>query len=97
MEMKNKIKSLRLAEGLSQAQFCEKIAIPLNILKKYERGWIQPDFLSLIKVTQHPLFEKYTLWLMTEKTSEAAGQISPALSPNGQDDIFKLQITQAAG
>jgi hypothetical protein len=33
----------------------------------------------LLKITQHPRFAKYTLWLMTDKTAPEAGQIAPAL------------------
>lgn len=37
-----------------------------------------------MKLTQHPLFEKYTLWLMTDKTAPQAGQIAPALAHIGK-------------
>ncbi|MFH7179858.1 transcriptional regulator, partial [Klebsiella pneumoniae] len=36
-------------------------------------------------LTQHPLFEKYTLWLMTDKTAPQAGQIAPALAHIGPE------------
>lgn len=97
MTLSEKIKSIRRAEGLSQSQFCELIDLSINTLKKYEGGHFEPGGNALTKITQHPRFEKYTLWLMTDKTSEAAGQISPALSPDGHDDTSDHQKGQKAG
>ncbi|EHX87059.1 C protein [Escherichia coli 2729250] len=37
-----------------------------------------------MRVTNTPLFKKYTLWLMTGDTSPQAGQIAPALAHIGQ-------------
>lgn len=89
MKLSEKIKLIRESEGLSQANFCKIIELSINTLKKYEGGKFEPGGDTLTKITQHPRFTKYTLWLMTDQTSEAAGQVSPALSPSGQGNISK--------
>lgn len=97
MKLSEKIKAIRIAEGLSQARFCEIIDLPLNTLTKYETGRFEPGGGMLVKLTHHPKFEKYTLWLMTDKTAPAAGQISPLLSPDGQDETKSRHLGQKAG
>ncbi|MCY9800625.1 helix-turn-helix transcriptional regulator [Citrobacter braakii] len=84
MIVSEKIKAIRTAEGLSQNQFCEIMEIPISTLKKLEGGHNEPGWTTLTKLTQHPRFEKYTLWLMTGNTAPQAGQIAPTLSPDGQ-------------
>ncbi len=43
------------------------------------------------------MFEKYTLWLMTDKTAPIAGQVSPSLPPDGQDNITSSRSTRKIG
>jgi len=97
MNLSEKIKAIRLAEGLSQSKFCEIMEMSISTLKKYEGGHAEPGGAVLVKITEHPRFEKYALWLMTGKSSEAAGQISPTLSPDGHDSTSDLQKGQKAG
>ncbi|MCT8345173.1 helix-turn-helix domain-containing protein [Photorhabdus kleinii] len=92
-----KIKAIRVAEGLSQAKFCKITELSVSTLEKYEGGNFEPGANALAKITQNPQFEKYTLWLMTDKTSKAAGQISPALSHDRCDDISDNQSGQKVG
>ncbi|NIG88173.1 helix-turn-helix domain-containing protein [Serratia symbiotica] len=87
MLIAEKLKAIRSAEGLSQSQFCKIMEIPISTLKKLEGGYNEPGWNTLTKLTQHPLFEKYTMWLMTGKTAPQAGQIAPPLSPDGQEKI----------
>jgi len=98
MRLGQKIRDVRESEGLTRFQFAELTGIAESTQKAYETG--RRDGVGseiLLKVTEHPRFEKYTLWLMTGKTSEAAGQISPALSPDGQNDISTPQNDQKVG
>lgn len=97
MNLGEKIKAIRVAEGLSQSKFCEIMEMSISTLKKYEGGHAEPGGVVLVKITEHPRFEKYALWLMTGKTSEAAGQISPSLSPDGHDDTSDHPKGQKAG
>ncbi|MBG0750121.1 hypothetical protein Q7O_004089 [Pectobacterium carotovorum subsp. carotovorum PCCS1] len=43
------------------------------------------------------MFEKYALWLMTDKTAPTAGQVSPSLSPDGQDSKTSSRSTRKTG
>lgn len=86
MKLSEKVKALREAEGLSQAKFSQIIDLSLSTLKKYETGNFEPSGTALLKITTNPQFQKYTLWLMTDKTAPEAGQISPVVSHSGQDE-----------
>ncbi|XGI81791.1 helix-turn-helix domain-containing protein [Enterobacter hormaechei] len=97
MKLSEKIKIIRESEELSQANFCKIIDLPLSTLKKYETGKFEPGGDALMKMTQHPRFMKYTLWLMTGQIAPESGQISPALSPDGQGNISSHQKGQKAG
>lgn len=97
MTLSEKVKAIRQAEGLSQPAFCELTGLSISTLNKYEMGKFEPGGSALIKITQHPRFTKYTLWLMTDQTSEAAGQISPTLSPDGQEGISSPPKDQKVG
>lgn len=85
MKMSQKIKIIRNAEGLTQMEFCKLLNIPLSSLKNYEGQHSNPNLNAIMKIVQHPKFEKYTLWLMNNKTSPESGQVSPDLSHYGQE------------
>ncbi|EKN3347492.1 helix-turn-helix domain-containing protein [Yersinia ruckeri] len=85
MSISEKIKAIRIAEEITQVRFCEMTGIPLGTLKRYEGGHSEPSVAALLQLTKHPLFEKYTLWLMTDKTAPEAGQIAPAIAHSGQE------------
>jgi len=95
-----KIRAVREAEGLTRIQFFELTGIPAGTQKYYETGRVESIGSDvLLKIINHPRFEKYMMWLMsnTNKTSEAAGQISPTLSPDGHDNTSDHQKGQKAG
>lgn len=98
MQIGKKLRDIREAENLTREEFAEITGIPVPTMKRYETGRIAnvgSDTLS--KITQHPRFEKYTLWLMTGKEMPEVGQISPALSPDGQSSIHNHQSGQKVG
>jgi len=92
-----KLRAIRIAEGLTQPAMAELIGIGLSTIKNYETGQKEVGLAIIDKVTNHPRFEKYTLWLMTDKTVPSAGQIAPPLSPNGPDDTKSSHSGQKAG
>lgn len=92
-----KLKSIRKSEGLTQAAFAEITGVPLGTVKHYERGQVSAGLKVIEPVIANPRFQKYTLWLMTDQTAEESGQISPALSPNGQEDISSPQKDKKVG
>ena len=87
IDYSKKLMKMKEAEGLSRRQFSDVTGIPLNTIQKYETGH-QPARAELVeRVIRIPEFHKYTLWLMTGQTGEAAGQIAPALSHDGSYDL----------
>ena len=94
-ELSEKLKLIREAENLSQAKFADLTGI--SIIKKYEVGIMEPGGVTLRKVTTHEVFKKYTLWLMSDETNEASGQIAPALSPDGQNGTLSRRSAKKVG
>ncbi|MFP7605282.1 helix-turn-helix domain-containing protein [Serratia quinivorans] len=92
-----KLKLIRKAEGLTQATFANEVGLGLSTVRNYETGQREVGLSIVDKVINHPRFEKYMMWLMSDKTSEAAGQISPTLSPNGQNDTSDHPKGQKVG
>lgn len=93
-----KIRSIRDSEGLTREEFASLTGIAATTIKQYEMGrWKSIGSEILMKITKHPRFQKYALWLMTDTTSEAAGQISPALSPDGQEVTSSHPKVQKVG
>lgn len=87
MDYSKKLQRMREAEGLNRRQFSDITGIPLNTIQKYETGH-QPARAELVeRVIRIPVFHKYTLWLMTGQTGEAAGQIAPPLSHDGSCNL----------
>ncbi|MGK0603037.1 helix-turn-helix transcriptional regulator [Yokenella regensburgei] len=85
MKMSQKLRAIRKAEGLTQAKFCEVTGLALSTLKNYEGDHREPGLQIMLQITNTPLFQKYTLWLMTDKTAPQAGQIAPALAHIGPE------------
>ena len=92
-----KLKAIRESEGLSQSKFADLTGISISTIKKYEIGILEPGGITLIKITMHPQFKKYTTWLMSDETNEAAGQISPTLSPDGPKSTSPSQKVRKTG
>jgi len=75
MDLKEKIKLIRKASGLTQPKISELVGIPLNSIRNYERGERGVSALFLLKICE--IFPQYTLWLMTNEIAPEVGQISP--------------------
>lgn len=78
MSVVGRIKDLRVAEGLSQREFADMTGLILDTLRTYEQGRRESiSSKELEKITTHPRFKKYALWLVTGTVAPEAGQISP--------------------
>jgi len=78
MELAEKLKAIRLKEGLTQSELCEATGISLSSYKKYELALrLEVSSVALLKITHHPRFQKYVLWLMSDLTAPDCGQVSP--------------------
>jgi len=77
MSLAEKIRLLREAEGLGRTLFSRKIGIKESTLQGMEQRNSTPNGDTLAAICHH--FPQYTLWLMTDKTDPASGQISPEI------------------
>ena len=78
MEIIERIRPIREAEGMSRDEFVRETGLKFSSLVNYENGRnssIGSEQLS--KITTHPRFKKYALWLVTGDTLPESGQISP--------------------
>lgn len=93
-----KIREIRKAEGLTRKRLSEITGIPVATMKRFETDRIDNiGSETLFKITKNPRFTKYTLWLMSDQIAPESGQISPALSPSGPDDIYNHPRTIMVG
>ncbi|EDX0904885.1 helix-turn-helix transcriptional regulator [Salmonella enterica subsp. enterica] len=78
-----KLKAIRNAEKLTQAQFSEVTGVSVGTIGNYESGY-KPARVEIVeRVIQVQRFEKYTMWILHDKTFPQAGQIAPVLSLDG--------------
>lgn len=78
MTLAEKLRQVRIRENLTQAQMADLVGLSLNSYKNYELAKrLQISALALLKITTHPTFTKYTLWLMAGQVAPEAGQVSP--------------------
>lgn len=93
-----KLREIREAEGLSRVELSLLTDIPVPTMKRYETGRIAKiGSDTLLKFTNHHQFKKYTLWLMSDQIAPESGQISPALSPDGQNSTTNHQSGKKVG
>ncbi|MEC4729172.1 helix-turn-helix domain-containing protein [Shewanella sp. D64] len=78
MDFNEKLRAIIKEERLSQREFAELTGISTSSLEKYLSGRQEPKTSATIKIVNHVMFEKYTLWLMTGKTKPEYGQVCPA-------------------
>lgn len=97
MNLAQKLRAIRKAEGLTQSKFCEISGIALGTLKNYEGGHQEPGIQVIMQVTNTTQFEKYALWLITGKTAPEAGQISPVVAHSGQDETTSSPSDRKTG
>lgn len=73
-----KLRLIRKAEKLTQPAFSQLTGVALSSIKNYETQGIDVGLGILERVIAVAPLQKYTLWLMTDKTAPEAGQIAPA-------------------
>lgn len=74
---------------MTQIEFAHVLGIGLGTIKNYESGIRGVGLVILDKVTNHPKFSKYTLWLMTNSTAVEYGQIALDLPEIKADKVKK--------
>ncbi|EMQ3667294.1 helix-turn-helix transcriptional regulator [Salmonella enterica] len=93
-----KLRKVRKGEGLTQKEFADLTGLSLSTIRNYESGQKTARAEIMESVLQVQRFEKYTMWLLHDKTFPQAGQIAPALSLDGsiqsEEDQVSIEITQ---
>ncbi|EDU7782773.1 helix-turn-helix transcriptional regulator [Salmonella enterica subsp. enterica serovar Oranienburg] len=79
-----KLRKVRKAEGLTQKEFADLTGLSLSTIRNYESGQKTARAEIMESVLQVQRFEKYTMWILHDKTFPQAGQIAPALSLDGR-------------
>ena len=92
-----KLSLIRESERLNRKQFSEITGVPYSSLTYYESGRTIPPTDITMRILQHPRFNKYTLWFMTDQVSPESGQIAPALAHCGQDATTSQHSDQKTG
>lgn len=77
MTLGEKIKLIRLAEGLSQEQLANLTGIKKGTLKNIEQGIGDPGWSQIERLFVDETFERYAMWLTINQTNIDAGQVSP--------------------
>ncbi|HEC7605828.1 TPA: helix-turn-helix domain-containing protein [Salmonella enterica subsp. enterica serovar Reading] len=90
-----KLRKVRKAEGLTQKEFADLTGLSLSTIRNYESGQKTARAEIMESVLQVQRFEKYTMWILHDKTLPQAGQVAPALSLDGSERHTESQdLTQ---
>nr|VFJ47479.1 MAG: hypothetical protein BECKFM1743A_GA0114220_1004718 [Candidatus Kentron sp. FM]VFJ47825.1 MAG: hypothetical protein BECKFM1743C_GA0114222_100513 [Candidatus Kentron sp. FM]VFK07870.1 MAG: hypothetical protein BECKFM1743B_GA0114221_1005217 [Candidatus Kentron sp. FM] len=75
MSISTKIKSMREACGLTQAQMPALLGIPLGTWRNFEQKDVGPSFLHLQQIAAEEQFFRFLLWLVADRVCPECGQI----------------------
>lgn len=64
-------------EVLTQKALAIELEMPLRTLEDYLSGKTKLSGELMFRITNHPRFTKYTLWLMTGRISSTEDQVAP--------------------
>ncbi|WP_237930503.1 helix-turn-helix domain-containing protein [Buttiauxella sp. S19-1] len=92
-----KLAILRESERLNRRQFSELTGIPYSSMSSYEKGVKDMGIQAVMKILQHPQFNKYTMWFITDQINPESGQIAPALAHFGQGITTSPHSEQKTG
>lgn len=92
IDFSEKLKLIRNSLGFSQDKFAQLIGISLSSIKRIEGGG-DITFSSLSKITTHENLKQYSLWLVSDITNPAAGQVAPG-EELPEEKIKKLKLSQ---
>ncbi|WP_431224583.1 helix-turn-helix domain-containing protein [Serratia sp. L9] len=70
-----KLRQLRLAQGLTQKEFSELPGLKLGSVKNYESGHSTVGLMIVTTILRHERFRKYTLWVICDEARPDSGQI----------------------
>ncbi len=80
MSFSKRLKSIIKEERFTQAKFADDMGVSRSAVEKYLSGENQPSAGLLMNISAHPIFRKYTIWLLSGTADPIAEQICPAFS-----------------
>ncbi|MGR5464537.1 helix-turn-helix domain-containing protein [Photobacterium damselae] len=96
MTIGNRLKAIIKEERISQRRFAEEMALTVTTIENYISERRTPSGEFFLQIGNHPVFSKYTMWLLTGHVEPNSGQVSPAFSTQercglttGKDNIQK--------
>ncbi|HAS61681.1 MAG TPA: transcriptional regulator [Vibrio sp.] len=96
MSFSKRLKAMIKEERFTQAKFADDMGVSRSAIEKYLSGENQPTAGLLMSISQHSVFRKYTMWLLSGTVEPDAGQVCPAFSTQelcglttGENDIQK--------
>lgn len=92
-----KLKLIRESERLKLKEVSDLVGINYHTYHGYESGKMKMSMEAGMKFFKHPRFRKYRDWFMFDEINPAAGQIAPALSPDGQNGIISTHSGKEIG
>ena len=99
MELKNKLKALRVSHKLTQEQVAEYLSVSAQTVSKWERGLLSPDINLLPKIALlyrcsiDSLFDMAQLW-STEHRREFKTKINELHEKCDWDGVYRVWITE---
>ncbi|KGA42355.1 hypothetical protein KU75_06500 [Pectobacterium odoriferum] len=79
--MEQKLKKIRLAEGMTQKQLSELTGLSLGTIKNYEAGQNTVGLHVLQTILAQRAFRKYTMWVIHDNADAESGQVAPTVDP----------------
>ncbi|CNJ06479.1 MULTISPECIES: helix-turn-helix domain-containing protein [Yersinia] len=92
-----KLKLIRESERLNRRELTDLVGIPYGSYANYELDKMKMSFEAGTKLFKHPRFRKYRDWFMFDEINPGAGQIAPALSPDGQYGTISTHLGKEIG
>ncbi|EBK2972091.1 helix-turn-helix transcriptional regulator [Salmonella enterica] len=78
--MEQKMKAIRLAEGMTQKELSELTGISLGTIKNYESGQNTVGIQVLQRILSQDVFRKYTMWVIHGVADTEIGQVEPKVT-----------------
>lgn len=92
-----KLKLIRESERLNRREMSDLVDIPYGSLANYESDRMKMSFEAGAKLFKNSRFRKYRDWFMFDEINPGAGQIAPALSPDGQVGTISTRFGKEIG
>ncbi|ECC7842292.1 helix-turn-helix transcriptional regulator [Salmonella enterica] len=79
--IEQKMKKIRLAEGMTQKQLSELTGLSLGTIKNYESGQNTVGLYVVQAILVQKPFRKYTMWVIHDTPDAEPVQVAPVTDP----------------